>query len=252
MTGVYRLADLNISITSLYPAVHDMCRDYRAEDGCHLDFAVSVTQDDIDFERIRAEEAGAWEGWISQSYPDDWLEKSAVHRQIAEMLPDYGAFLMHGSAVTVEGAGYIFTAKSGTGKSTHTRLWRELLGERAVMVNDDKPLVRVTDAGTLVYGSPWDGKHHLSCNTSVPLRGICILERGEENEIHEIGLDEMLPRLLLQGYRPTNPTGTKKLMEIYDRMALTVKFYRLQCNMDISAAELAYSAMSGKQIARIV
>ena len=246
MTSVYRLADLNIEVTSLHPAVQRMCADYQVDGtACEPNFAVSVTQDDIEFERIRAAEVDAWEGRTPGQYPDDWLEKTAVHRQIAEKLPDYGAFLLHGSAVAVEGECYVFTAKSGTGKSTHTRLWRELLGDRAVMINDDKPMARVTDAGTLVYGTPWDGKHHLSCNTCVPLKAICILERGEENEIHEIGMDEMLPKLLLQGYRPTNPEGTKKLMEIYDRMAETVKFYRMHCNMNISAAELAYTTMRG-------
>ncbi len=243
MTGTYRLADLNIEITSLYRAIHDMCRDYRAEEGCTPDFAVRTTQAGIEFEREQAAAIDAYEGLPVQNYPDDWLETNAVHRLIAEKLPDYGGFLMHGSAVAVDGACYIFTARSGTGKSTHTRLWRELLGEHAVMVNDDKPLLRVTDAGTLVYGSPWDGKHHLSSNISIPLKAICILERGEENRICEIDIWEMMPKLLLQTYRPMNPAGTKTLMEVFDRM--DVRFYRMRCNMDISAAEMAYSAMKG-------
>ncbi len=245
MTGIYRLADLNIEITSLYGTIHEMCADYRAEEGCTPDFSVCTTQENIDFERKRAALVNAAEGLPEQDYPDHWLETNAVHRQIAEKLPDYGAFLLHGSAVAVDGACYVFTARSGTGKSTHTRLWRELLGERAVMVNDDKPLVRVTERGTLIYGTPWDGKHRLSRNISVPLRAICILERGEENQIREIDMDEMLPKLLLQAYRPMNPAGTKELMEVFDRMAGTVKFYRMQCNMDVSAAEMSFTTMRG-------
>ena len=245
MTGVYRLADLNIEITSLYRNIHDMCKDYRAEEGCTPDFTVSTTQENIDFERERAALSDAVEGLPEQDYPDHWLETNAVHRQIAEKLPDCGAFLLHGSAVAVDGACYVFTARSGTGKSTHTRLWRELLGARAVMVNDDKPLIRVTERGTLIYGTPWDGKHRLSCNISVSLKAICILERGEENQIREIDMDEMLPKLLLQAYRPMNPAGTKKLMEVFDRVAENVKFYRMQCNMDISAAEMSYMTMRG-------
>ena len=245
MTGVYRLADLNIEVTSLYRTIHEMCADYRAEEGCTPDFAVCTTQENIDFEHERAALVNAVEGLPEQDYPDHWLETNAVHRQIAEKLPDYGAFLLHGSAVAVDGACYVFTARSGTGKSTHTRLWRELLGDRAVMVNDDKPLVRVTERGTLIYGTPWDGKHRLSRNISVPLKAICILERGEENQIREIDMDEMLPKLLLQAYRPMNPAGTKELMEVFDRMAETVKFYRMQCNMDVSAAEMSYTTMRG-------
>ena len=89
----------------------------------------------------------------------------------------YDTILFHGSAVAVDGIGYLFTAKSGTGKSTHTRLWRELFGERAVMLNDDKPLIKVSENGIIVYGTPWDGKHRLSTNTFVPLKGICFMSK---------------------------------------------------------------------------
>lgn len=244
MTGIYRLADLNIEITSAYRYIHDFCRDYRIEEaGCLPDFAVHPTRAEIEFERRKSAEIDAYEGLPERSYPDDWLEMLVVHRMIAEKLPDFSGFLLHGSAVAVDGECYVFTAKSGTGKSTHTRLWRELLGDRTVMVNDDKPLVRVTERGTIVYGTPWNGKHYLSSNIAVPLKAICILERGDENRIREVGMDEMLPKLLLQAYRPMNPAGTKKLLEVFDRM--NVKYYRMQCNMDISAAELAYTTMKG-------
>ena len=245
MTGLYRLADLNIEITSQYQSIHDMCKDYCAENGSTPDFAVHITQAGIDYEREKAIPNDASRERTVQDYPDDWLETNAVHRQIAEKLPDYGGFMLHGSAVAVNGDCFVFTARSGIGKSTHTRLWRELLGELAVMVNDDKPLIRVAEKGTLVYGSPWDGKHHLSSNISVPLKAICVLERGEENQIREIGIWEMMPKLLLQVYRPMNVAGTEKLMDVFDSMALTVKFYRMQCNMDISAAKMSYTTMRG-------
>ena len=247
MTGMYRLADLNIEITSVYRYIHDFCKDYREEEeGCFPDFSVRPTRNEIEFERKKSAEIDAYEGLPERSYPDDWLEMLAVHRMIAERLPDFNGFLLHGSAVAVDGECYVFTAKSGTGKSTHTHLWRELLGARAVMVNDDKPLVRITEHGTLVYGTPWNGKHSLSSNIAVPLKAICILERGEENRIREVGMDEMLPKLLLQAYRPMNPAGTQKLLEVFDRM--DARFYRMQCNMDIRAAELAYQTMKGREI----
>lgn len=244
MTGLYRLADLNIEITSVCRYIHDFCRDYRVDgDGCFPDFSVRPTRAEIEFERKKMAEIDACEGLPERPYPDDWLEMLVVHRMIAERLPEFSGFLLHGSAVAVDGECFVFTAKSGTGKSTHTRLWRELLGERAVMVNDDKPLVRVTERGTLVYGTPWNGKHYLSSNIAVPLKAICILERGDENRIREVGMDEMLPKLLLQAYRPMDPAGTKKLLEVFDRME--IRFYRMQCNMDVSAAELAYMTMKG-------
>jgi serine kinase of HPr protein (carbohydrate metabolism regulator) len=98
----------------------------------------------------------------------------------------YNGLRIHASAVEVDGKAYLFSANSGTGKSTHTRLWREVFGDRAVMVNDDKPFLRMTEGAVMVYGSPWNGKHGLGCNLSVPLKAVCILERGEENRIEKI------------------------------------------------------------------
>ena len=111
------------------------------------------------------------------------METLAVYRKIADQMLSYDTLLFHGSVVAVDETGYLFTAKSGTGKSPHARLWREYLGERAVMVNDDKPLLQITKNGVIAYGTPWDGKHHLSSNIAVPLKAICILTRASENHI---------------------------------------------------------------------
>ena len=209
-----------------------MCQFYLTDSSAQ--WTVQVSQQDIDLERSRADRPG---------YSDAYLETLAVYRRIAERMPAYDTFLFHGSAIAVDGAAYIFTAKSGTGKSTHARLWREMLGERAVMVNDDKPLIRVhPDGAATVYGTPWDGKHHLSSNIAVPVRAICILERAQENRIREISKAEALPMLLQQTYRPADPAALAKTLTLIDR--LNVKLYRLGCNMEKAAAEVSYNAMN--------
>ncbi|MBR2555280.1 MAG: hypothetical protein IKE94_10500, partial [Aeriscardovia sp.] len=169
----------------------------------------------------------------------------AVYRQIAEKMPAYDIVLCHGSAVAVDGQAYLFIAKSGTGKSTHTRLWRELLGERAVMVNDDKPLVHVTDAGAVVYGTPWDGKHHLSRNIDVPLKAVCILTRGAENRIEPVTPAEAFPMLMQQVYRPADPASLSKTLNLIEKLAASVSLWRLSCNMELDAARVAYEGMKG-------
>ena len=210
-----------------------MCQFYLTDSSAQ--WTVQVSQQDIDLERSRADRPG---------YSDAYLETLAVYRKIAEKMPEYDTFLFHGSAIAVDGKAYIFTAKSGTGKSTHARLWREMLGERAVMVNDDKPLIRVhPDGAATVYGTPWDGKHRLSSNIAVPVRAICILERSGENHIVQITKSEALPMLIQQAYRPADPIALAKTLTLIDRV--DVRFYRLSCNMDISAAELSYNTMKG-------
>ena len=174
---------------------------------------------------------------------DSQLELTAVQRKFADMLFEQNALAFHGSVVAVDGQAYLFTAKSGTGKSTHTRFWRQEFGERAVMINDDKPLLQLKDGKVWACGTPWDGKHKLSTNTAVPLKAICILERGEENHIEPISPRQALPMLLQQSYRPQTPDGTANLLTLLDQLTASVRVYRLHCNLDPSAARVAYEGL---------
>ena len=242
-TNRYRIAEKVIEITSIYQRVHELCADYVTDDAC--DFSVVMSQEDIEYERIKSEKEDIAEGHKVRRFPDDYLEELGVYRKIATQMIEYDTFLFHGSVIAVDGVGYLFTAKSGTGKSTHTRLWRQLLGEKAVMINDDKPLIRCSQEGTVVFGTAWDGKHRLSTNTSVPLKAVCILERSENNHIEQITKTDAYNMLIQQIYRPNEQQKLIKTLQIADRFADSVKLYRLGCNMDIEAAETAYNAMKG-------
>ena len=243
MTKKYKIAEKMIEVTSLYPDVHEYCKDYAAEG--EPDFSVEITQEDIDYEREKTAKEYAYEGKRAPNYSEGVLEETAVYRKIAEQMPLYDTFVFHGSVVAVDGQGYLFTAKSGTGKSTHTALWREYLGGKAVMVNDDKPMLKITDSGVIAYGTPYNGKHRLGCNMSVPLKAICILTRGEKNSIVRIDKAEAYAMLLQQVYRPQNPLQMSKTLKLVDRLAANTELYKLACNMDIETAEVAYNAMKG-------
>ncbi len=158
--------------------------------------------------------------------------------------PVDSSLLMHGAVVAVDGQAYLFTAKSGTGKTTHTRLWMQQFGDRAVMVNGDKPLLHVTNTGVTVYGTPWDGKEHLSTNMACPLRAVCILTRNEINHIECITKKEALPMLCQQIHRPEDPAALAKMLALVDRLGSSVPLYRLGCNMKPEAAQVAYHGMN--------
>lgn len=243
MTNTYRLAERNIAVSSLCEVVHNLCTQYQSD--ASPDFTVTITPSDIAFERRKSAREDEAEGHPVRQFSDAYLETLAVYRKIAEKMPEYDTVLFHGSCVAVDGIGYLFTAKSGTGKSTHTRLWRELLGDRAVMVNDDKPLIRMTDNGAVIYGTPWDGKHRLSANIAVPLKAVCILTRASENTIRPVTVSEAYPMLLQQVYRPMDPTAMAKTLTLVDRLAANVSLWKLGCNMEIEAAQVAYEAMKG-------
>ena len=241
MVGKYSLAGRVVQIESLYETVHKLCADYISE--AMPDFCVRITQADIRSEEERSAIQSMREGKKWRSASEEYLETLGVYRKIAEKMVSFNTILMHGSAIAVDGQGYLFTAKSGTGKSTHTRLWREMFEHRAIMINDDKPLLKITEEGVLVCGTPWDGKHRLSSNAEVPLKSICILERGTENEIYPIPPDQAIPRLLEQCYRPEDTAGMLHTLELLDCLSRNVKFYRLYCNMEPDAAHTAFYGM---------
>ncbi len=241
MVNRYKIADKVVEVNSLYDEVHEYCADYLTDEPA--DYCVTTTQADIDYEREKSAREDAVEGIPTRHFSESYLEELAVYRKIAEKILDYDTILFHGSVVSVDGIGYLFTAKSGTGKSTHTRLWREYFGDRAVMVNDDKPLLKIMDSDVIAYGTPYNGKHRLGTNTSVPLKAICILTRSADNHIEPITREQAYTMLLQQVYRPADMLKMAKTLELVDKLAESVKLYRLGCNMDISAAQVAFEGM---------
>ena len=241
MTRKYKIADKVVEVTSIYDEVHEYCSDYLTDE--KSDYSISTTQADIEYEREKSVREDEIEGIPIRHFSDSYLEELAVYRKIADQMIDYDTILFHGSVVALDGVGYLFTAKSGTGKSTHTRLWREYFGNRAIMVNDDKPLLHITDSGVIAYGTPYNGKHRLGTNISVPLKAICILTRAEENNIEPISFEQAYKMLLQQVYRPADNILMMRTLMLIDRLADTVNLYRLGCNMDISAAKVAYEGM---------
>ena len=233
------------AVRALFDSSREYCRGYLSRK--EPDFAVEITAADIALEREKSARTDIAEGVPVRQLPDAQLEITAIQRKIAEKLFDYDTLLFHGSVIAVDGAAYLFTAKSGTGKSTHTRLWREMLGDRAVMVNDDKPFLRLKKGQVLACGSPWNGKHKLGANICVPLKAVCLLERGAENRIARIPAGEAVFALLQQTNRPADGRLLPKYLELVDAVAGAAAFYRLQCNMDPAAARVAYEAMSGQK-----
>jgi len=240
-TGKYNFAEKTVEIKSIYPKTHEYCIGYVSDKP--VDFVVEIDGEDITKEKEITREEYEFEKKPVPDYSEGVYEATAVYRKIAEKMPEFDSFVFHGSVIAVDGEGYLFTAKSGTGKSTHTRLWRDYFGERAVMVNDDKPILKVTDKGVIAYGTPYNGKHRLGSNISVSLKAICILERGEKNEIVRINKSDAYAMLLQQVYRPKDSLQMAKTLRLIDEMADSVRIYRLACNMDIEAAKVAYSAM---------
>ena len=205
------------------------------------DYFIAVTDEEIRKEQIVNIRGDRWR------LTSDQLELCAIQRQIVSALSGQGVLLFHGSAVCVDGRTYIFTAPSGTGKSTHSRLWREMLKSHdVVMVNDDKPFLKVEEGRVTAYGSPWRGKEALGCNMSAPVEAICNISQGTENVIRKTAPDEMYPIFYEQSFRPFDKEGTENYLHTLDVLTRSVRLYQLECDVSQEAARLSYETMVGK------
>ena len=227
-------------VHSLFDSTRDYCKNYLTEEAA--EFSVTVTRENLAFEQAELLAEAKAEGMKPRRFTEPFLDRAAIQRAFAEYLFDHDTLLCHGSTVAVDGKAYLFTARCGTGKSTHTRLWREVFGDRAVMVNDDKPFLIVGDSGVLACGAPWSGKHGLDANITVPLAGICILERGKENRIRPIPAEDALPRLLHETYCPLGREA--EFHSLVGKLLENVPLWRMECTKDPEAASAAHGAMS--------
>ncbi|MBR4769240.1 MAG: hypothetical protein IK088_09750 [Lachnospiraceae bacterium] len=177
---------------------------------------------------------------------EDVLEEPeylALHRKLAEILIREDVLLVHASVIAIDGFGYAFLGRSGTGKSTHARLIRETFGSRTFMVNDDKPFFKVTGEGVFAYGSPWSGKHHLETNTYVPIRGMCFLHQAEDNSIKPLTGFDYFRSFFPQIYRQNDGANEGRTLELAETIVKTVPGYTMNCNMEPDAARLSVSTM---------
>ncbi len=171
-------------------------------------------------------------------------EGNILYRKVGAAMLGYDGFLLHSAAVAVDGEGYVFTAPGGTGKSTHVNYWLEVFGERAYIVNGDKPILRRMDGKFHVCGTPWRGKEQFGRAVNVPLKAVVLLERARENFIIPADPDEVLDKLAVQLLPFESPDDIIKQLDLLDALLGEVPIYRLGCNMSPQAAETAYTGIN--------
>ena len=237
------IAGAVFAVSPLFESTRAYCASYLTDRA--PEFQVGVERENLIREQELLDVEADEEGLKRRKFSEPFLERSVIQRRVADALVEQNVLMLHGSTVAVDGRAYLFTAACGTGKSTHTRLWREVFGDRAVMVNDDKPFLRVEPEGVFACGSPWTGKHGLGENVCVPLQGICILRRGPENVIRAIGREEAAAMLRHQCHVPEE--RREMVFGLLDRVMELVLLWEMECTKDREAAEVSYRAMSGMQ-----
>lgn len=237
-----QIAGLVTRVQPMFVSTREYCRRYLTD--LEPELYVEVTASDLVYEQEMADQEAVEEGLRFRKFTDPFLERATIQRKVALELLNRDTLLLHGSTVGVDGRAYLFTAPCGTGKSTHTRFWRKTFGSRAVMVNDDKPFLRITPSGVFAHGSPWSGKHGLDTNICLPLKGICFLRRGAENVIRRAEPSEYLGELRHQSLIPEDPVAQAKALALVDALARVVPLWEMDCTKDPAAALVSYQAMS--------
>lgn len=241
------MADVPFEVRCFYPETKEHLKDFLTEkepefvidhaDKANLEVRRGVER----FVEFNKEEYSNQ----SKDEVDRFIEDSSTGLLIGKWLSPYGILRLHGSAVCFDSEVYIFTAPSGTGKSTHTALWCEVFGDRAWMLNGDKPFLRLFDNGSVrVYGSPWKGKENLGKNTSAPLKAISWLMRGNENSIELLTKKKAYPLLMTQMIKSLDKGWVSAIMRMTSDLLDRIPFYYLRCNKDPEAACISMKEMS--------
>lgn len=225
------LSDLKVNIEHKYDYMTEFCKDYIAR----FDAADIVAKaDDNAITKEKAMVPGA---------PIESCESLCIYRAIAEQLPQFDRFVFHGAAIEYGGSAYLFTAPSGTGKTTHINLWHKYLGEKVGIINGDKPIIRVEDDIT-VYGTPWAGKEGYQRNTKAPLKAICIIKQGKTNSIVRLQPSEAINHLMRQVYMPRDAASLSKTLALLGQMIEKTPFYELTCDISQDAFKTSFNEMT--------
>ncbi len=158
---------------------------------------------------------------------------------------DKDTALFHAAAVSYQGKGYMFLGPSGTGKSTHARLWLQSI-EGVELVNDDNPVVRVSaDGKAIVYGSPWSGKTPCYRNVSFPLAGIVMLSQAPYNKMKRLsGVNAYAALMQSISGKRWDKRIADGLHKTENELAKRVAIWHLECLPDAEAAELCKSKVT--------
>ena len=233
MINSYKICDLIVNCDFRYETCPRRAEKYKIEYTDKCDINVPFQEE--------------LEKKVVEIYPKicvDTLELVLSGSYFYSRLLEFNGFMLHSSCVVVDNKAYLFSANSGTGKSTHTKQWLKLFGDRAYILNDDKPAIIFRDGKAYACGTPWSGSSELNINAIVPIQGICELERSETNFIEPIKDNaELVFKIMNQTRRSAEIEETEKVLKYVEMLIDSVPIYRFGCNISTDAAQLAYDTM---------
>ena len=219
-----KIVDKNFDIKCREKNLVRLCKNYLTDE--KPDFYIEITEEDVKRETEKSDEL--------KSFSYGYLETLAAYRKICDILASYGSILVHGASICVDHKTFLFTAKSGVGKTTHIKMWLENV-PGAYVVNGDKPIVTIKDGNVLISGTPWAGKESLENNVTEPLTAVVFVHRADENKIVPVKKSEAFIKLFGQVHKPKDPVKMSEVVKTIEIITNNLVFYDLYCNMEPEA-----------------
>ncbi len=227
-----------------YPRCISQLEKYKIEEKAEIkpDIVIIITQKMIDDYIESGKDSEILKGWSLETARDE-VEYMLAGQIFYHQILRYDGMLVHSSAIVLDGKSYLFSGKSGAGKSTHTRLWLEKFGEKVYILNEDKPAVRRINGRYYAYGTPWSGKTNTNVNRKEEIAGIVFLGQAPDNSIRMVDTKEAFSLLFEQTDRKVTGPAMMALMDLMEGIVTEVPIYRLDCNISYEAVEVAYEAI---------
>lgn len=172
-------------------------------------------------------------------------EYHLLHLVISSALLPYRRCLFHGTAFLWQGRAWLFSAPSGTGKTTQFRQWRKLYRDEVRILNGDKPILEFTDDGQImVHPSPWKGKERWGGMQKAPLGGIIYLQQGKENKIIRMKPQEAVIPIYKQFlFLPETGEAIHAVCRLEDTLLRNIPVWKLVNLGDAASAQLTHDVL---------
>ena len=232
----YKIADVIVEFDANFEMLKSRAEKYKITEDIKRNFKVIVNEEHIQKEKEEDPE-------ITSELAEYMLVGNTFYRALLK----YKGCLLHSSAVVIEDEAYLFSAHSGTGKSTHTSLWLKYLADKhPYILNDDKPALRIMEDGIYAYGTPFSGKHDISENKKVKLKAICFIEQSKINFIRKVEPQEAIKLFFEQTFNNLEEENMMRFFDILEIILKEIPIYKLYCNMSEEAVKLSYETMKGE------
>jgi len=201
-----------------------------AEDAAPLE----ITPAELDGEREKTPQATDYE-----------LETVLLLRKVYTHCLDHSRMMIHGGCIVHHGRGYIFTAPSGTGKSTHIALWKQQLGADVTILNGDKPMLEFGET-IIAHGTPWNGKEGWGENISAPVAAVVVIRRGNKNIFRRLDTTEATIALLPQAFSDHRRESMRKVLQYLHRIISEIPVFELCCDVSVGAFQCCFDGLAEK------